>query len=101
MKSYIQKTKCIKWSQKVQQRRINWFGHLCRLPENAPAKLAFFESTTYTSKPQGRPKTIWIDIIRKQLMEFGIGTLYDAYELAQDRTLFKQRTTCKADVKLK
>ena len=47
------RTNCIRLSQnkKVQQRRIiiNWFGHLCRLPENAPAKLAFFESTTYVS----------------------------------------------------
>ena len=33
---------CKKWSDKVKARRIRWFGHLCRLPEDAPAKRALY-----------------------------------------------------------
>jgi hypothetical protein len=31
------------WSEAIKKRRLNWFGHLLRLPENTPAKLALKE----------------------------------------------------------
>ena len=32
------------WSNEIKRRRLKWFGHLVRLPENAPAKQALAEA---------------------------------------------------------
>ena len=55
------------WSEKIKCRRISWFGHLCRLPDGAPAKSALFESLKPCDHPQGRPKNTSIKIIKDQL----------------------------------
>ena len=46
-------SKCKKWSDKIKCRRISWFGHLCRLPDGAPANSALFESLKPCDRPQG------------------------------------------------
>ncbi len=85
-------SKCTEWSHKVKRRRISWFGHLCRLPKGAPAKLALFESLKPCEKPVGRPKTTWIQIIKDQLQEYNIETIEEGYKIAQDRDAFKTLT---------
>ena len=35
------------WSQTIQKRRLAWFGHLIRLPEQTSAKQAFCEAKKY------------------------------------------------------
>ena len=39
-----ERTHAEKWSEKVKKRRISWFGHLSRLPENCPAKQTLYEA---------------------------------------------------------
>src|SRR5207244_5476442 len=37
------KTKEVPWSKKIRIRRLRWCGHLLRLPDKAPAKIALNE----------------------------------------------------------
>ena len=47
-------------------------GHVYRLPENAPARLALKESDRPTKNPRGRQKAKWLDVMKKQLIEIDI-----------------------------
>ena len=60
-------TKCKKWSATITQRRLSWFGHLMRLPAETPARVAFEEALKPARRRQGRPRTIWTNVIQKDL----------------------------------
>ena len=45
-----------KWSAYLAIQRVRWIGHVYRLPENAPARLALKESDRPTKNPRGRQK---------------------------------------------
>ena len=47
-------------------------GHICRLPEETPAKQALHEATTDYKKKIGRPKLTWIKQIKNDLRELGV-----------------------------
>ena len=49
-----EKTQQQEWSTKIAHRRLRFFGHVARLPNNAPAKLALYESIRKTKKPKGK-----------------------------------------------
>ena len=82
-------TKAIPWSKVIANRRLRWFGHLVRLPEGAPAKLALKEAERDAPMPRGRRKTIWLEVMKKQLttLEF---TYTQAKSCAQDRDYWRQ-----------
>ena len=40
------------WSHK----KLNWFGHMTRLPYNTPAKLALHHALKPTIRPRGQQK---------------------------------------------
>ena len=61
-----------KWSAYLTIQRVRWIGHVYRLPENAPARLALKESDRPTNNPRGRQKTKWLDVMKKQLIEIDI-----------------------------
>ena len=61
-----------KWSAYLTIQRVRWIGQVYRLPENAPARLAFKESDRPTKNPRGRQKTKWLDVMKKQLIEIDI-----------------------------
>ncbi len=85
-------TKQRPWSKTIAQRRIRFFGHVCRLNENAPAKLALEECMRHTKKCQGRPKTTLLGIISKQLKDLGIANFETAIILAHMRPLWRYYT---------
>ena len=60
-------TRSIPWSHVIKHRRINWLGHLLRLPEELPAKLAPWEYLRKTKRPPGKPKTTWMILLKKDL----------------------------------
>ena len=64
-----QQTKAVKWSKIIRKRRLTWLGHLLRLDENTPAKIAFREACRTVTKNVGRNKMIWIDLIKKDLIK--------------------------------
>ena len=54
MKSYMKESKQKKkWSEKVMIWRINWFGHLSRLPEKWPAKHALYKALRQAKRLKG------------------------------------------------
>ena len=65
-----------------------FFGHIARLDENAPAKLALYEAIRVTKHPRGRQKTTLLKTIQKQLQDLCGKDFYEAIELAQDRKVW-------------
>ena len=78
-------TKQTPWSKKISERRLRFFGHICRLPQNTPARLVLSESLRPTKKPKGRPQTTYLSVLRNQLKDKNIKTLESAIEIAQNR----------------
>ena len=53
--------------QKIKERRLNWYGHVLRLPDNTPANIALREVRKYVNKPRGGQNLTWIKMIEKDL----------------------------------
>ena len=87
-----QRTNVQKWSTIVKVRRLSFFGHVCRLPEGAPARRTLIEALRPCERPRGRPKTVWIDNIRDQLKEVNINTIKEGIFIAQDRDKYRVTT---------
>ena len=60
-------TKQKPWSIEVKRRRLNWYGHMARLPEKTPAKRALRDFQRYVKKPRGRTKTTWVETVEKDM----------------------------------
>ena len=61
------RTNCESWSRTIKRRRLNWLGHLYRLPEETPARQALTEYNRKTKRPVGRPKPTWIAQINREI----------------------------------
>jgi hypothetical protein len=46
----------------IKAQRLNWFGHIQRMPDTRTAK-KLFKWNPSTKRPKGRPKNRWEDII--------------------------------------
>ena len=55
------------WSKTIKERRLNWYGHLLRLPDNIAARTALREAQRHLKKPKGGQKLTWIKMIEKDL----------------------------------
>ena len=79
---------------KVKQRRLSFFGHVCRLPEDTPVKIALKEAQRKTKKRRGRPKTTYLKQIENNLKTLiePIDCMEDATEIAQNRQKWHSRT---------
>ena len=77
------------WTILIQERRMKWFGHLQRLPEEAPARQAYEEATKRPVKKLrgGQPKT-WHKVIERDLHSINL-TTKDAIKLASDRDAYQ------------
>jgi hypothetical protein len=62
-----EQTKTKPWSNTIKTRRLRWFGHVIRLPNETPAKIALSYATQKYQRSKGRPKTTWIEVTTKQL----------------------------------
>ncbi len=61
-----------------------WFGHMCRLPEETPVRIAYSEAPRKVKKLKGGQKLAWPKIIEKDLQDSKVD-LKQAQILAQDR----------------
>ena len=77
-------TKQTPWSEKIAKRRLTFFGHVCRLPETTPVKIALRKALRPSKKPRGRPKTTYLQVIKTKLKQRH-KTLEDAMIKAKDR----------------
>ena len=55
------------WSQIVKRRRLTWYGHLLRLPEDTSARKSLNEAKKPCKKPRGGQKLTWLRQIEKDL----------------------------------
>ena len=63
-------TKIEKWSKKkIQKRRLNLFRHIMRLPPDTLIRKSIREASTKNQCAQGRPPTMWMEIVEKDLAE--------------------------------
>ena len=58
-------------SEKVTKRRLEWLGHLARMPDNRTPKVSLF-SWLPEPRPQGGPPKRWRDVIRSDLKDMQI-----------------------------
>ena len=50
------------WSKKIFEERIRFFGHIYRLPQNNPARLALSKTLRPTKRPKSKPQTTHLSI---------------------------------------
>ncbi|XP_071834664.1 uncharacterized protein [Apostichopus japonicus] len=81
------------WSSIVAHRRLRFFGHVARLQEDAPAKVALREALRHTAKPVGRPVTTLLGKIKSQFKDININSFEEAINLAQDRKTWRRLIT--------
>ena len=75
----------IPWTIQIKERRLKWFGHLQRLPKEAPARIAFEEVTTKpVKKVRGGQSLTWLKTIERDLNSIGV-KLKEAIEVSQNR----------------
>ena len=60
-------TKVEPWSRTIRRRRLNWLGHLMRLPPETPARISLYEALRTTKRKRGKAKTTWLKVIEKDL----------------------------------
>ncbi|XP_073964291.1 uncharacterized protein [Choristoneura fumiferana] len=77
--------------EKVKEKRLRWYGHVQRRPEDHIVKLAL--NLPVTKRGRGRPPSTWLTTVEKDLKEAKL----DA-STAHDRAKWKLRTR-KADPK--
>ena len=77
-------TKQKPWSNLILKRQLSWLGHMSRLPDDTPVKLAFQHAQTSAIRPRGRPQTTWLSMMKKRVTDLGLE--WDkACELTNDR----------------
>ena len=79
-------------SEKVTARRLEWLGHLARMPESRTPKRCLF-GWLPQPRPRGGPRRRWRDVIRADLQEIRVPE-DDWYDLAV-RSRRRWRTTCR------
>ena len=65
-------TKLRPWSCVIRHRRLSFFGHVCRLGNNTPARIALAEALRPVKRPKGRAKTTYLSMISKDLSQLGL-----------------------------
>ena len=85
------------WSKNIRRRRLNLLGHIIRLPEDTPIKIAITENFKKSKNKMGRPKQTWLRTIRDDLMKINIKLDLDdkdsikvLTDLTKDRKNWKQ-----------
>ena len=96
-------TKQIPLSRIIQKRRLSWFGHLMRLPDTTPARIAFNVAVEPKKRKRGRPKHIWLNTLQDDLNELNIRikltaeNIPELIDLCNDRNAYRNRTKIKCD----
>ena len=86
------RTGALPWSSAIRSRQLSWFGHLTRLSDTTPAKIALQNVLKPFNRPQGRPPTTWISSMQRLFNEMGL-TWEEATEAALDRDTWRNITT--------
>ena len=79
------------WSKVIQKRRLKWFGHVIRLPDDTPANRAIQYAVSQYRKPRGRSPSTWISVLKKLIEDHGL-SWNEARALASDLEVWKKYT---------
>ena len=60
-------------SEKIQESRLRWYGHIMRRDEDYVGKKVG-RMTVQGSRNRGRPKKRWLDCVQKDMTEKGLRT---------------------------
>ena len=71
---------------KIKQRKLQMFGHICRMPNNRLIKTTLFEKVEGKRK-RGRPRRRWLDDVKDWCTPL---TIDEARQLAEDRDEWKE-----------
>jgi hypothetical protein len=55
------------WSEIIEKRKMKWLGHVLRLPQTTPARMALTYALEHYDKSMSRPKTTWISKMKEML----------------------------------
>jgi hypothetical protein len=47
----------------IKIRRLEWVGHIIRIEEERVTKKKVLNGNFYTTRPLGRPRTRWADVV--------------------------------------
>ena len=87
-------TKQEHWSRTIRKRRLTFFGHVCRLDERTPARIALNEALRPVKRSRGGKQTTYLSTIKKDLKKLQL-TIDQARKLAVDRDSWR-KALCKA-----
>ena len=82
------------WTDKINQNKLRFTGHILRLPEGNPARQALQIALKPATRPRGRQKTTWIQSTNTLLQSVGLDNLCTnkLQESADDKKTWKQKT---------
>jgi hypothetical protein len=91
-KTLMNATKEQTWTDTITSRRLSWFGHVCRLNEDAPAQIAlkYIRINQNMKKPKGGQKTTWIKQLENDMKRMNMN-LNEAEEISKDRLNWRQK----------
>ena len=73
----------------IKSRRLQFFGHISRLPDNRPAKVALNWTPPNGKRVRGRPKKTWRSTLITDLRSGGTNW-FQGQRTAQDRLKWKR-----------
>ncbi len=84
-----------RWSDLIRLRRLRFFGHLHRMDESVPARVALEEANRKVRKPRGGQKITWTKMIEKDLKipkdnKMKQIRYQEVLDLTQDRATWRQ-----------
>jgi len=72
---------------RIQQRRLRYFGHVSRMGKSRYPKIAM-EGYVHGQRRRGRPKKRWMDMVRSDCNDMGL-SIQDAATITQDRNSWR------------
>ena len=78
-----ERTKQERWSREIKRRRLSWLGHVLRMSEETPAKLALREAQRKIKKQMGN-KLTWLGLIARDTRELNMN-MNELEETANNR----------------
>ena len=79
------KTKVGENTNKVQERRFKWYGHVMRREEHYVGRIAMVMKVQWRRK-RGRPKRRWLDKVKDDIIDNGLSA-DDVYDRATWRRM--------------
>jgi len=75
----------------ITERRLRWFGHVCRMDPNRQTRQVMDWTPSNFKRMRGRPRVSWTSTIKKDVELLGV-TWEEALDLTGDRSEWRNCT---------